>query len=125
MTTRGKTFMNAVIGAIVTIVLFFLPLSPVLGGSVSGYLQGGDQREGSKVGSLAGLMASIPLFLTLLLAVPLFVFAPFGVPVMPVNAVVFAVLLLLLLLFYTVVLGTIGGIVGVYLARENIASPAD
>lgn len=116
--------MNAVIGAIVTIVLSFLPLSPVLGGVAAGYLQRGGQRDGAKVGGLAGLLAAVPLFVSLLLVVPLFVFAPFGVPVLPVNPIVFAVLLFLLLIAYTVALGIIGGIVGVYLAGEALGPAA-
>jgi len=119
MGTRGNTFMNAIIGAIVTIVLSFLPLSPVLGGSCSGYLQRGTQREGAKVGGLAGLLASIPLFLSLLIMAPIFVFAPFGVPAMPFNPLGFAVALFILLIVYTVGLGVVGGVVGVYLVEAN------
>ena len=111
--------MNAVIGAIVTIVLSFLPLSPVLGGSCSGYLQQGSQREGAKVGGLAGLLASIPLFLSLLVIAPIFVFAPFGVPAMPFNPLGFAVFLFIMLLIYTVGLGIVGGVVGVYLGEAH------
>lgn len=125
MTTRGKTFMNALIGAIVMIVLSFLPLSPVLGGGVAGYLQRGGQRDGAKVGGLAGLLATVPLFLVLLLFVPLFVFAPFGVPVIPMSPLLFTIVLFVLLVSYTVVLGGIGGIVGVYLAERTIRPAAD
>lgn len=121
MTTAGKTFMNAIVGAIVTIVLSWLPLSPVLGGATAGYLQRGDQREGAKVGGLAGLIATVPLFLSLLFIVPLFVFAPFGVPAMPFNAILFAFTLFVLLFLYMVVLGLIGGIVGIYLAEAETA----
>ena len=122
MTTRGNTFMNAVIGAIVTIVLSFLPLSPVLGGASSGYLQRGSHREGAKVGGLAGLLASIPLFLSLLLIAPIFVFAPFGVPAMPFNPIGFVFGLFILLIVYTVGLGIIGGVVGVYLAEAKFST---
>lgn len=122
MTTSGNTFMNAIVGAIVTIVLSWLPLSPVLGGAAAGYLQRGDQRDGAKVGGLAGLIATVPLFLSLLFIVPLFVFAPFGVPVMPFNGILFAFTLFVLLFLYMVVLGLIGGIVGIYLAEAEAAA---
>ncbi len=121
MTTSGKTFMNAVVGGVVTIVFSWLPLSPVLGGGVAGYLQRGNHREGAKAGGLSGLLAAVPLFLSLLFIVPLFVFAPFGVPVMPFNAILFAFSLFVLLFLYTVVFGIVGGIVGAYLAGAATA----
>lgn len=123
MRTAGNTFMNAVVGAIATLVLSFLPLSPVLGGGIAGYLQRGPQQEGAKVGGLAGLLAAIPLFLSLLFVVPLFVIAPFGVPNIPMNALWFVVVLLLIVGVYTVGFGIVGGIVGTYLAAARHSSP--
>lgn len=44
-----NTFFNALIGAIVSVVLGFIPFSPVLGGGIAGYLEGGDSRDGAKL----------------------------------------------------------------------------
>ncbi|WP_335998726.1 DUF5518 domain-containing protein [Halorientalis halophila] len=50
--------MNAIIGGVVTIVLSFTGFSPLLGGAVAGYL---NQRDGVRVGALAGVVALVPL----------------------------------------------------------------
>ena len=116
MTTHGNTFMNAVVGAVVTVVLSFLPFSPTVGGFVSGYLQRGGVREGAKAGGLSGLFSMVPFYLALLVAVPLFVIAPFGVPNLPFNNLLYALGLFWLVAVYTVGLGLLGGIIGTYLA---------
>lgn len=119
MSTRGNTFLNAVVGAVVTVVLSFLPLAPTLGSGVAGYLHGGGLRDGAKVGGVAGLFAMVPIFVTLLFAVPVFVIAPFGVPNMPVSALGFAIGLFWFVGLYTVGLGILGGVIGAYLAQAD------
>lgn len=52
---------NAILGAVVTIVGAFVPFSPVLGGAVSGHLQGGSDRSALRTGILAGLFAAVPV----------------------------------------------------------------
>ena len=59
--TGPDTTANAIVGAVVTGVTSFVPFSPVLGGVVSGYLQGGDRAEGARVGAYAGIVAAAPL----------------------------------------------------------------
>lgn len=54
------TWTNAVIGAAVTIFTMALPLSPVLGGAVAGYLEQGPGRDRFRVGALAGGVAAVP-----------------------------------------------------------------
>lgn len=125
MSTHGKTFMNAVVGAVVAVVLSFLPFSPTVGGFVSGYLQRGGIREGAKAGGLAGLFALLPLFLALVVVVPVFVIAPFGVPNLPLNSTLFVFGLFWLVGFYTVGLGLLGGIIGTYLAGALHATNDD
>lgn len=49
---------NAGIGGVVTLLTVFLPLSPILGGVLAGYLEG---DSGPSVGALSRLIASIPL----------------------------------------------------------------
>lgn len=117
MTTQGNTFMNAVVGAVVTVVVAFLPLSPTIGGAVSGYLQRGGLREGAKVGGLVGLFAMVPLYVALLVVVPLFVIYPFGVPTLPFDTTLYALGLFVAVGVYTVGLGVLGGVIGAYLAE--------
>jgi hypothetical protein len=54
-------YLNALIGAIATFVLSWLPLSPVIGGAVAGYLEGPDTSRGLKAGAISGLIAAIPV----------------------------------------------------------------
>jgi len=58
----------AVVGAVVTGVTSFVPLSPLLGGLVAGYLGRGENWDGVRVGAYAGVVAALPVVL-------LFVFA--------------------------------------------------
>lgn len=59
----------AIVGAVVTGVTSFVPLSPILGGLTAGYLNGGERWAGARVGAYAGALAAVPvvLFLTFLL----------------------------------------------------------
>lgn len=59
--TGPDTTTNAIVGAVASVVLSFVPFAPVLGGIVSGYLQGGNGRDGVRVGAYAGLVASVPI----------------------------------------------------------------
>lgn len=120
---EGNTFANAVIGAIVTIVTSpLLPLAPLAGGVVSGYLQGDDSRSGMTVGALSGIIAYIPLFFILLLLGNIFAFFLAGGG--PGPAVLGGVGLLVVIfvaiagLAYVVVLGLVGGFIGSYLNAE-------
>lgn len=60
---EGDTLVNALIGGVVSIVLSFTALSPILGGAVAAYLQGGDRGAGIRVGAYAGLVAAVPFVL--------------------------------------------------------------
>ncbi|MFB6170297.1 MAG: DUF5518 domain-containing protein [Haloarculaceae archaeon] len=55
-------WLNALVGAAVTVVLSFTGFSPLVGGAVAGYLQDEGQRGGLRVGALAGVLALVPLF---------------------------------------------------------------
>lgn len=113
---------NAIVGAVVSAVFGFVPLSPVLGGAVAGYLQRGDRDAGLRVGGLSGLLAVLPV-----VAVLLFVFVGLvagaagsqALPVVAVAAAVTAVALLMALLF-AVGLGAAGGLLGVELVRRSV-----
>ena len=49
---------NASIGGVVSLLTVFVPLSPILGGALSGDLEG---ENGLRVGALSGVIASLPL----------------------------------------------------------------
>jgi hypothetical protein len=117
----GDTFLNAVVGAVVTVLASFVPFSPVVGGAVAGYLQEGDTASAMRVGALSGLIATIPFALVLallgsvlsalpLVGVPLSVSALFGT---------FFFVVLLVALVYTVALSTLGGYVGWHIQSET------
>ncbi len=57
-----------------TLVTSFVPLSPVVGGLVAGYLLGGDRQSGLTVGAYAGLAAVAPFAL-----LSLFLLGGFGI----------------------------------------------
>ena len=62
-TTSVRT--NALVGAAVTVLsATVVPLAPLLGGGVAGYLQAGEAGDGLRVGALAGGVA-VPVLLAL------------------------------------------------------------
>jgi hypothetical protein len=110
----------ATLGAFVTILLSFLPVSPAFGGGVAGYYGGSSTTQGAKLGGLSGLLAAIPL------AIGLGLFAVGLVLGMPDNMLVdargvVAVSMVVAVLFTVVVsvaFSAIGGVIGVYLGRD-------
>ncbi|MDG5817944.1 DUF5518 domain-containing protein [Natronococcus sp. A-GB7] len=117
----GRTIINAIIGAVVGIVLSFIPFSTVVGGAVAGFLEGPDDRDGAIVGALAGAITFVPIAAVAVLGIG-FVGFGFGVAAAPAEGFAFVVLLILVgVLFafvYTVGLSLLGGYLGAYLARE-------
>lgn len=114
-TTRESRslLIDALIGAVVTVVTTFLPLSPIVGGAVAGYLH---REDGLAVGGLSGAIAAIPIAGLLLLAGLAFAFVPD--PTVAGGIVLVVSLIVLAGLLYGAVLGALGGYVGVYLSRE-------
>lgn len=116
---QGDTLLNAVIGAVVSVILAFLPFSPLLGGGVAGYLQKGSREDGLRVGAISGLITMLPLFVigslfggALLPLIGIDPAAAFGVAA-------FLMVVIGFVLLYTVALAAIGGYIGVYLATET------
>ena len=119
---EGDTLVNASIGAVIAIVLTFLPLSPMLGGFVAGYLQGGDRGDGVRVGAIAGVVTFLPV---VGFGVLVFGFGAFylvgGLP-FQLGVVGIAVLLLfgiVLVGLYTVGLSALGGWLGNYALTDT------
>lgn len=116
---RGDTLGNAVIGAVVTVVLSFTGVSPVLGGAVAGYLQRESRESGARVGALSGALAFLPFLLfAFLFAGVVFggvLGGGFGLPG-PAFVVLFVVVPTFLV--WNVGLGALGGYLGTYLREE-------
>lgn len=123
--------MNAALGAVATVVLSFVPLSPVLGGALAGYLQEGETGSSLRVGALSGAIAVIPMIGVLLLFGGIFALLPLGFAAadgglgIPAGALSVVVLFALFVLFvvavlYTVGLGALGGLLGGYVRREDV-----
>jgi len=113
-------WLNALLGAVVTVLLSFVPFSPVLGGAAAGYLNG---EDGLQVGAASGLLAALPS-----LAVPLFALFLFGF--IGADAAVLFLLVAVVVVVWvllSVALGAAGGYIGVALAGEYgpTAAPAD
>ncbi len=119
--SEGNTVLNAIIGAVVTIVLSFTGFSPILGGIVAGYLQRGDRAGGIRIGALSGAIAAIP-FLLLFVVFGGFVFTGSmmgGGMGLPGGFVVLLFVGLVFALIWSVGLSAIGGYLGVYIATET------
>lgn len=119
---RGDTWLNALLGALVTIVLSVTVFSPVLGGAVAGYLQGPDTGDGLRVGALSGVLAAIPGIL---------VFATLGTVVLGTLGLVeggalfgavgllVGALLVVVVVAYAALLSALGGYVGAALLSSG------
>ncbi|WP_280537589.1 DUF5518 domain-containing protein [Halopenitus sp. POP-27] len=116
MDTDGNTLLNAAIGAIATTVLTWVPLSPIAGGILAGYLQGPDPEDGTIVGGLSGLFASVPSILILLVVLAFLPLVPDAV--IGFSIAVLVILAILAILVYWVALSAIGGLLGSHLRTE-------
>lgn len=120
----SDSFLHALIGAVVTVVVSFVPFSPVLGGGVAAYLSDADANEGIRIGALSGAIASVPLLLFgLLLVFFLGFFAIGGVghggaPAFGVGGLLVVLVVGVVAVAYTVGLSALGGYLGSYLVDE-------
>ncbi|WP_254861514.1 DUF5518 domain-containing protein [Halovivax gelatinilyticus] len=111
----------ALIGGIVTIVASFVPLAPILGGGVSGYLSRDDRHHGLAIGGLAGLVAAAPVVVgfAILLGGLAIAANALGLGFATVAIALAFVLLTMIAALYVVALSALGGFLGAYLARDR------
>ncbi|MFP9193768.1 DUF5518 domain-containing protein [Natronosalvus vescus] len=118
---RSSMALHAFIGAIVGVVLSFIPFSTVLGGAVAGFLEGSDVRSGAIAGTLSGAVMFLPVAGGFALVVG---FLGLGLGFGGVPAGGFVALVFVLFVFgvfvamYTIGLAAIGGLFGAMLAEE-------
>ena len=124
--TGPDTTTSAIVGAVVTVLTSFIPLSPILGGAVAGYIERGERMQGAKAGGLSGVVASVPIIVLFLFLIGgLFLVASevsFGV-----GAGFVALVLAVALVFavaYMVLLSAVGGYIGAYI-RDDRPSVGD
>ena len=111
----SSTSVAVLVGAAITVVTTTaVPLSPVLGGGVAGYLDGGPGRSGLRVGALVGAVAAPVLLLVgILLLGPMFRAVGGTSPVPGLGVVAVAGIA------YVVAFSTLGGYLGSYVATET------
>lgn len=111
------TLLNAVIGAVASIVLSFVPLSPLLGGAVAGYLQGGTRADGLRVGAISGvlsLLAGAVFFGLFVLFVGVFYIGSGAPGAVGAFGFLFFLVAAVASALYTVGLSAVGGWLGNY-----------
>ena len=124
---EGNTVVNALVGGVVTVVLTaFVPFSPLFGGAVAGYLEGGDRSDGIRVGAYAGAVAFVPgvavglLVFSLVSAVFLGGYTGLeGVLALSVLSVIGLVFVVAVALLTVVGLSALGGWLGNYVKYDT------
>jgi hypothetical protein len=111
----SSTSVAVLVGAAITVVTTTaVPLSPVLGGGVAGYLDAGPRRSGLRVGALVGAVAaSVLLLVGILLLRPMYRAIGGTSPVPGLGVVAVAGIA------YVLAFSTVGGYLGSYVAAET------
>lgn len=118
---KGDTLINAVLGAVVTVIFSFIGFSPVIGGAVSGYLQQESRRSCVKVGALSGVFAFLPFMFFIFLIVGIVTFLmPMGGSGLPGGLELLIIFLVIVpfVAIWNIGLGALGGFFGSYLREE-------
>lgn len=112
---------SAVVGAVVTVLTAFVPLSPMLGGAAAGYLRNGGRGAGTRTGAIAGLVAAVPVVVLFGFLGGGFIVVASELALGAVTGIVVLALLfsLVVAVLYTVGLSALGGYLG-----AGLASPA-
>lgn len=119
--TGPDTVANAIVGAVVSVLTSFVPLSPILGGLVAGYLQGGTNSDGAKVGAYSGLVAAIPMAVLFVFLVggAVVVGSELGIGLVSGFVALMLVFAGLIGAIYLAALGALGGYLGIRLGAND------
>lgn len=125
--SSGDTWIHAIIGAAVTVILSVTGVAPVIGGIVAGYLEAGSKDDGARVGALAGLLAAVPLAVLLLTAgsviAAVIPFVGFPEAAAGVAGIFVIVLVFGSMLVATVLLSALGGYAGAAIRNKPFDEP--
>ncbi len=117
----GRTLVHALVGALVGVVLSFIPFSTVIGGAVAGFLEGPDSRDGTVAGALAGAITFVPILGGVFLVAAVLGLGV-SVAAIPLEGGALALIVMgflsMIVLLYTVGLALLGGYLGAYLAGQ-------
>lgn len=124
MSDRSQA-VNALIGAVVTIVFTFIPFSSVLGGAIAGYLEGGELGDGVRVGAFSGLIATVPMIIVFFFIGSIFSFGLMGTggPRMLAMGGAFVLIGFLFAAIYIIGLSAVGGAVGAAIKDDPDIDP--
>ncbi|MEF8825263.1 MAG: DUF5518 domain-containing protein [Halapricum sp.] len=116
---RSDYAANALLGAVVSALVSFVPFSPAIGGGLAGYLERGESERTVGVGALSGIILMVPLlglllFLTIGLLLGLFAFEAGALAIAVGAAMLMAMLVVAVA---GAGLGALGGYVGGKLAE--------
>lgn len=115
-TSQRDLLLGAGVGAVVTVFLWYIPLSPVLGGAAAGFVQGGTREDARTAGTLSGALVPVIALVVGLTGFLLFGATVFGrFPFGPAAAVGLAVVGIV----YAVGMGTVGGWLGGLALRDE------
>lgn len=112
--STGSYLSAAVLGAVVTALVSFIPFSPVVGGGVAGYLEGLRTERTLGPGALSGVLAAAPLLAVLLfVTVGLYLgLAGVGAGGLGVVTVAAIVVSMVFVAAFGAGLGAVGGFIG-------------
>lgn len=114
-----ETFVDVGWGALTTLGLSVVPFSSVAGGAVAAHRHGGGYVTGLWLGTLAGVVAMVPLLALFVPSVYVAGLLGFGIPPSSPGYGVFLALVFVFFLAYTVGLSAIGGLGGAWLRRHT------
>jgi hypothetical protein len=115
---ESREWVNATIGAAVTVLLALTGFSALLGGGIAGYLQRVPPKRAVRTGAFSGVLASIPILLVLGLGVVLSVMQPSAFGVTGFVELLVVLVIFPLLIGWIVGLSALGGFLGAALRRE-------
>lgn len=111
----------AVLGAVISVAVSFIPFSTVIGGGVAGYLEQQESNRTVSVGGLAGILPTLPVVIVAIVVLGGLVFtvSDFDGTSFLVLLIGVSVLSLLVLIILAACLGAIGGYLGGKIAEAR------